>query len=85
MSKGSTQRPTDKKRFDDNYDAVFGLTKVKDIFKNQTLEWYDAPSRTTWGDGMRESILSLDKDSIVRIFAHEDDLHKVAAVLKGIV
>jgi len=27
MSKGSQQRPTDKKKFDENYDRIFGKKK----------------------------------------------------------
>lgn len=30
MSKGSTQRPTDKKQFDENYDKIFGK-KSKEV------------------------------------------------------
>lgn len=30
MSKGSTQRPTDKKRFDESYDKIFGKKPVKE-------------------------------------------------------
>lgn len=29
MSKGSTQRPTDKESFDRNYDAIFGRKEGK--------------------------------------------------------
>lgn len=28
--KGSLQRPTNKKKFDENYDRIFGNKKVKD-------------------------------------------------------
>lgn len=28
--KGSKQRPTDKKKFDENYDRIFGKPKKKD-------------------------------------------------------
>ena len=29
MSKGSTQRPTDKKSFDENYDKIFGKKEAR--------------------------------------------------------
>lgn len=31
MSKGSTQRPTDKKRFDESYDKIFGKKPTKEV------------------------------------------------------
>ena len=45
MSKGSKQRPTDKKKFDDNYDRIFGNTEnhkrnvrtLAENFKNKKM------------------------------------------------
>ena len=36
--KGSSQRPTDKTKFADNYDAIFGKKKDKDKDKKQQQE-----------------------------------------------
>ena len=36
MSKGSKQRPTDKQKFDDNYDQIFGKKKKQDELPKET-------------------------------------------------
>lgn len=46
MGKGSTQRPTDKKQFDDNYDRIFGR---KDKSDDQPT-----PQRKETPDGRQE-------------------------------
>jgi hypothetical protein len=36
--KGSTTRPTDKKKYEDNYDAIFGKKKEKEELYNAVNE-----------------------------------------------
>jgi hypothetical protein len=48
------------------------------------LEWTDAPISTQWGDGMKEAVIALDKDSTARLFCHADDLAKVEAAIAGL-
>lgn len=37
MSKGSKQRPTDKQKFDENYDRIFGKKKQADGCCHKTV------------------------------------------------
>ena len=39
--KGSTTRPTDKKKYEDNYDAIFGKKKEKEEILNSRLRTPD--------------------------------------------
>lgn len=45
------------------------------------LEWIDAPQRTEWGDGMKEAVIGLHKNSTARLFCHADDLEKVETAI----
>jgi hypothetical protein len=40
MSKGNSQRPTDKKQFDENYDKIFGKKPVKNREKDPYFKSY---------------------------------------------
>jgi len=47
MSKGSTQRPTDKESFDRNYDAIFGIKEEKEDDRQTTTEQRDETKEQT--------------------------------------
>lgn len=47
----------------------------------KSIQWHDAPVKTTYGDGMLTADVELDKDSTLTIACHRDDVDKVPKVL----
>lgn len=48
-----------------------------------SLLWADPPTHISWGGGMKEALLELDKDHTLRLFAEEDALELVAPSLRA--
>jgi hypothetical protein len=48
------------------------------------LEWMNAPTRTSWGKGMREAVVALSKDATASIYVHEDDIPLVESAFAAL-
>lgn len=51
MSKGSWQRPYDKKKFDDNWDRIFRKKEVEEEIEERCVDYEDYE---TWRSGTEE-------------------------------
>ena len=47
MSKGSTPRPVDKKKYDENYDRIFGKKKKEQPTDNKENKWKNFGQKST--------------------------------------
>ena len=49
MSKGSKQRPTDKKKFDENWERIFGKGKEERLRELIRHEYTEGDKSSKWG------------------------------------
>lgn len=40
-------------------------------------EFQPSPAKTTWGEGMMVADIALNKDEIVSVYVHKDDIYKI--------
>ena len=53
MSKGSWQRPYDKKKFDDNWDRIFRKKEVEEEIEERCIDYEDYEA---WRDRAEEEV-----------------------------
>ena len=55
MSKGSWQRPYDKKKFDDNWDRIFRKKEVEEEIEERCIDYEDYESWRDTGEEENDS------------------------------
>ena len=46
------------------------------------LKWGETPIKTTWGEGMMEALIEINKDETASIYAHKDVISEFEQALE---